>query len=138
MSCPTFLQLLRDVHAGQVGEHQDPGLQTVGIAERGLLLLHIDVSQLTDQLQERHERPFAARRTPFYSVSTLDRESLQARRDRSSSAMFVITCGTSMLSVGRMVASLLLRGSNSNAAVNTIANPEGEKKKLVNQNLVFS
>lgn len=35
----------------------------------------------------------------------------------------VVTCGTSMLSVGRMVASLLLRGSNSNAAVRTMANP---------------
>ena len=37
-----------------------------------------------------------------------------------------LTIGTSMLSVGRIVASLLLRGSNSNAAVNTMANPGGK------------
>lgn len=37
----------------------------------------------------------------------------------------MVTCGTSMLSVGRIVASLLLRGSNSNAAVKTMANPGG-------------
>lgn len=35
-----------------------------------------------------------------------------------------LTCGTSMLSVGRMVASLLLRGSNSKAAVRTMISPE--------------
>lgn len=41
-----------------------------------------------------------------------------------------------MLSVGRMVASLLLRGSNSNAAVNTMANPgePKEKKKKKGEN----
>lgn len=44
--------------------------------------------------------------------------------------VFIITCGTSMLSVGRMVASLLLRGSNSNAAVNTMANP-GRRAEIV-------
>lgn len=38
--------------------------------------------------------------------------------------MPVVTWGTTMLSVGRAVASLLLRGSNSNAAVKTMANPE--------------
>lgn len=40
----------------------------------------------------------------------------------------VTTCGTSMLSVGRVVASLLLRGSNSNAAVKTMANPAGQNE----------
>lgn len=44
----------------------------------------------------------------------------------------VFTCGTSILSVGRMVASLLLRGSNSKAAVNTMANPAGRIHSNIN------
>lgn len=55
---PTFLQLLWHVHACQVSEHQHPGFQTVRIAERRLLLLHVDISQLTDQLQNGQKRLF--------------------------------------------------------------------------------
>lgn len=54
----TFLQLLRHVHACQVSEHQHPGFQTVRIAEWRLLLLHVDISQLTDQLQDGQKRLF--------------------------------------------------------------------------------
>lgn len=48
----TFYDLLRHFHACQVGEHQHPGLQAVGVAERRLLLLDVDVPQLPDQLQQ--------------------------------------------------------------------------------------
>lgn len=38
-----------------MGEHQDSGLQTVGVTEGRLLLLHVNVSQLTDQLRDTRE-----------------------------------------------------------------------------------
>ena len=50
---PTLFQVLGDVHAGQVCQDQDPGLQAVGVAERGLLLLHVDVPQVPDQLSHK-------------------------------------------------------------------------------------
>lgn len=50
LSPQTFFDLVRHVHACQVGEHQHPGLQAVGVAERRLLLLDVDVSQLPDEL----------------------------------------------------------------------------------------
>lgn len=45
--------------------------------------------------------------------------------------MHYFTWGTSTLSVGLIMASLLLRGSNSNAAVNTIPNPVKQIRDLV-------
>ena len=132
---PTFLQLLWHVHACQVSEHQHPGFQTVRIAERRLLLLHVDISQLTDQLQNGQKRLFNDTllddNLNFFPLNCGQSISSSQTHTHTHTHCAFLTCGTSMLSVGRMVASLLLRGSNSNAAVNTMANPGGPKKEKI-------